>query len=231
MSCAPLPHPPDANVANLRQGQAVTASPATLMEVFPDTSVDASATGFVLSQIPRKGGPILWAQDRLSRYQAGQPCLAGLGTSLPVLHAELKRPADVLWALEEGLRCSALSGVIGEIWGDPAALDFTATKRLAMRAEASGVPVWLIRRSCVPNLSAARERWRIAAMPSSRHPDDAQAPGQPRWRLELFRSRWRKPGVWVASYDRKTRRLRLSDQLSDGSMADHDETFGQSAVG
>ncbi|MGY8996658.1 MAG: hypothetical protein ACKVH7_09470, partial [Alphaproteobacteria bacterium] len=159
-------------MADLRLGQALSASPATLMEVFPDTSVDASATGFVLTQIPRKGGPILWAQDRLSRYQAGQPCLAGLGTSLPVLHAELKRPADVLWALEEGLRCTGLSGVIGEIWGDPAVLDFTATKRLALRAEASGVPVWLIRRSCIPNLSAARERWRIAAMPSSLHPDD-----------------------------------------------------------
>jgi len=231
VSCSPLPHPSDTTLADLRLGQALSASPATLMEVFPDTSVDASATGFFLTQIPRKGGPILWAQDRLSRYQAGQPCLAGLGTSLPVLHAELKRPADVLWALEEGLRCTGLSGVIGEIWGDPAVLDFTATKRLALRAEASGVPVWLIRRSCIPNLSAARERWRIAAMPSSLHPDDTQAPGRPRWRIELFRSRWRKPGVWVASYDRKANHLRLSDQFPDGSVADHGETFGQSAVG
>ena len=33
--------------------------------------------------------------------------------------------------------------VIGELWGDPAALDFTATRRLAVAAERSGVaPVW-----------------------------------------------------------------------------------------
>jgi protein ImuA len=201
------------------------------MEVFPDTAVDACATGFVLTQIPRRGGPILWAQDRLSRYQTGQPYLAGLNTPLRVLHAQLKRPADVLWALEEGLRCSGLSGVIGEIWGDPAVLDFTASKRLALRAEANGIPVWLIRRSCAPNLSAARERWRIAALPSSLHPDDPQAPGQPRWRVELFRSRLRKPGIWTADYDRATHRLRFSERLSDGPAADHGETHPTRAVG
>ena len=70
--------------------------------------------------------------------------------------------------MEEGLRCSGLSGVIGELWGDPAALDFTATRRLAVAAERSRVPCWLVRLGGTANLSGARMRWRIASMPEHR---------------------------------------------------------------
>lgn len=79
-----------------------------------------------------------------------------------MIRVDVSRPADVLWATEEGLRCKALSCVIGEIWGDSPALTFTATKRLAMCAEAHKVPCWLIRHAASPDLSAARDRWRIA---------------------------------------------------------------------
>jgi protein ImuA len=99
--------------------------------------------------------------------------------------------------MEEGLRCSALSGVVGEIWGDPQALDFTATRRLAVAAERHGVACWLIRPGGQPHLSGARERWRLASAPSLAHPFDPKAPGQPRWQAELFRSRRRARGTWL----------------------------------
>ena len=73
--------------------------------------------------------------------------LAGLPEGTEILHLEVSRPLDALWAMEEGLRCPSLGAVIGEIWGDPAVLDFTATKRLALRAEAHRVPAWIIRRA------------------------------------------------------------------------------------
>lgn len=150
-------------------------------------------------------GPILWLQDRQSRQETGRPYLAGmgpgLGASLDLLYLDLNRPADVLWAMEEGLRCPSLGGVIAEVWGNPAVLDFTATKRLALRSEAHNVPAWLIRRGAVADLSAARERWRIASLPSAIVPDDMRAPGAPLWRADLFRARWRTPGQWVARYD------------------------------
>ncbi len=59
-----------------------------------------------------------------------------------------------------------LSAVIGELWGDPAALDFTATRRLAVASERCGVPCWLVRLGGHANLSGARMRWRIASAPS-----------------------------------------------------------------
>ncbi|MCB2052505.1 MAG: hypothetical protein KDE63_13865, partial [Novosphingobium sp.] len=141
-----------------------------------------------------------------------------------MIHVYVSSPADVLWAMEEGLSCKALSGVIGEIWGDPPVLNFTATKRLAMRAEANNLPCWLVRRAASPNLSAARDRWRIASLPSQPHPHDPQAPGAPRWQAELFRSRTKPTGTWVASYDQAADRLDFASPLRDGEMAAGDGT-------
>jgi protein ImuA len=203
----------------------------TLSEAFPETATDAAAIGFVLTRLPPTEAPILWVQDRLSRKEAGRPYLAGIGSRRPVIMVDLSRAADVLWAMEDGLRCRSLGAVIGEIWGDPSALDFTATKRLAMRSEAADVPCWLIRRAASPDLSAARDRWRIGALPSAPHAYDAQAPGAPRWALDLFRSRRSKPGQWVASYDRAQDRLNLAAPIRDRTLATGDGTARQRAAG
>ncbi|WP_322891851.1 MULTISPECIES: hypothetical protein [unclassified Yoonia] len=203
----------------------------TLSEAFVETAADAAALGFALARLPRGQRPLLWVQDRLSRKESGYPSLAGLGAARPLITLHLSRAADVLWAMEEGLRCRSLGGVIGEIWGDPAALDFTATKRLALRSEAAGVPCWLIRRAAHPNLSAARDRWRIGARPSAPHPHDSQAPGAPRWAVDLFRSRHAKPGAWVATYDRAADRVDLVAAVSDRTLDAGDGPAGQRAAG
>lgn len=193
---------------------------ATLSEVFAPAA-DAAAIGFVLSRLPTSSAPVpapaLWIQDRPSRLETGRPYLPGL--SRPLLTVRVSRPADALAAAEEGLRCAALAAVAVEIWGDPPALDFTATKRLALRAEASGTPCWLIRHAASPDLSAARDRWRVSSLPSDAHPDDPRAPGDPRWRVELFRSRRARPGLWTARHDRAADRVDLDAPLRDGAVA------------
>ena len=173
-------------------------APPTLSEVFAETAVDGAVTGFLCAQLRGAANPVLWVQDRLSRREAGRPYLPGLPAGLRILLVSVSRPVDVLWALEQGLDCDGLSAVLGEVWGDPAVVDFTATKRLALRSEARALPCWLIRRAAHPNLSAARMRWRVGSLPSAPHPDDLRAPGQPLWRAELFRARWQTPGSWVA---------------------------------
>jgi len=174
---------------------------ATLSEVFAETATDAAATGFVCAHLRGADKPVLWIQDRLSLQQAGRPCLAGLPVPLALLHVTVSKPVDVLWAMEEGLHCAGLSAVLGEIWGDPPALDFTATKRLALRSEAAQRPAWLIRRAATANLSAARMRWRVSSLPSQTVPYDMRAPGAAQWRADLFRARWQAPGSWVARHD------------------------------
>ncbi len=203
----------------------------TLSEVFASSPTDGGGVGFVLSTLPGTAAPILWLQDQISQSESGRPYLPGLLATRAVIHLTLPRAADVLWAMEEGLRCASLSMVIGEVWGAPAVLDFTATKRLATRAEVSQLPCWLIRRAAAPDLSAARNRWRVASLPSRPHPHDAQAPGDPRWQVELFRARAAQPGTWVATYDRAADRVDFSAAFRDGAVAQGDGAAGLRAAG
>ncbi|WP_056034738.1 ImuA family protein [Loktanella sp. 3ANDIMAR09] len=184
----------------------VHALEPTLSECFATSTLDAAVIGFVCAQLAALAGdprPVLWVQDRISRREAGRPYLAGLPRGLKLLHVMANRPVDVLWAMEEALYSSGVCAVLGEVWGDPPALDFTATKRLALRAEARAVPALLVRRAATPNLSAARQRWRIAALPALPEPYDNRAPGAPLWQAELFRARGRAPGSWVARQDHR----------------------------
>lgn len=189
---------------------------ATLSEAFGSRHpLDAAASGFVLAALPP--GRVLWAQDRLSRAEFGTPFLPGTGR--PMLRLDLTRPADVLDALEDALRSRALAAVVGELHGTPSALSFTASRRLALRAEAAGLPCWLIRHAARPDASAARMRWRLSALPSAAHPDDPLSPGDPRWLAELFRARGQPPSTWVAHHDRAADRLDLSAAPGDRELA------------
>lgn len=216
--------------ASMKTRTAPAARPS-LYEVFPEPGAEAAAGGFVLAEIGAVTAPVLWLQDRLAERESGRPYLPGLGLNGPLLLMQLSRPADVVIAAEEGLRCKALAAVVAEIRGDPPALNFTATKRLALRAEAAGVPCWLIRHGATADLSAARDRWRIATLPSAANPDDPRAPCEPRWRVELFRSRDRRPGEWVAQHERAKDRLDLVAAVPDGTLAEVAGTGGQRAAG
>lgn len=217
----------------------VLTTHAPLTDVFPTGFAAPSATGFVLSLLPQSAEPVLWVQDFLSRRENGAPytpSLRGFGLEQPVLLVTVSHPRDVLWTMEEGAACAGLSAVIGEVHGGPEVLDFTATKRLSLRAEASGVPLYLIRSGDPGGLSAARMRWRVSALPSQAHPQDAQAPGAARWDIDLFRSRGHPPGRWVASHDPEKRqspraadRLRLVPYADDGALAPGDRPIPQRA--
>ena len=176
--------------------------PATLAELFAASPRDGSWAGFLLPQLPA-GGPWLWVQERMAILEAGRIHPPGLPDHA-LIHVEARDSREALWVMEEGLRCAGLSAVIGEIWGDPAALDFTATRRLAVAAERNGVAAFLIRLGGHANLSGARYRWRIASAPSLAHPYDPRAPGAAAWRCELFRARGRPPGRWVVSHEPET---------------------------
>ena len=175
----------------------------TLSELFAASPRDGGATGFLLAQLDR-GAPLLWVQERMAILEGGRIYPPGLGIA-ELIHVEASDARAALWAMEEGLRCSALGGVIGEIWGDPRALDFTATRRLAVAAERSGVSAWLVRLGGQTNLSGARMRWRVASAPSLVNGLDARAPGEAVWAAELFRARGAVPGRWVAVRDPENR--------------------------
>ena len=171
----------------------------TLCELFAAHPRDGGWAGFLLAQLDAEK-PLLWVQERMAILESGRIYPPGIPIS-NLIHVEARDARDALWAMEEGLRCAALSAVIGEIWGDPRALDFTATRRLAVASERFGVAAFLIRLGGQANLSGARMRWRIVSAPSLINDLDGRAPGVPAWNAELFRARGSPPGRWSLAHE------------------------------
>jgi protein ImuA len=190
----------------------------TLSELFATHPRDGGATGFLLAQLER-GKPLLWVQERMAILEAGRIYPPALPFP-DIIHVEARDARAALWAMEEGLRCAALGAVIGEIWGDPKALNFTATRRLAVAAEKSGVAAWLVRLGGSPNLSGARMRWRMVSASSLANPFDPRAPGAAAWEADLFRARGFAIGRWLVALDGKTDSFHLVAAAGDRALGE-----------
>jgi protein ImuA len=187
----------------------------------PDTEHAAAAALFVAGALARLRGPVLWA---LPRDDLFAPALAGVG-----LHPDRLILAvagkQVLSVMEEGLRHRGLAGVVGELEGK---LTLTASRRLQLAAEASGVTAIVLRRArqhddpVLAEPHAAVTRWRLAALPSApplRHAPDLPGLGRARWRLELLRCRGGEPATWIVEACDATGHLALASEFSDRSAA------------
>ena len=107
----------------------------------------------------------------------------------------------LLRAAVDALRCPALGAVIVEGWGPMPELDLTASRRLALAAGKSGVPLFLLRGNARPKPSAAQTRWEVAAAPSRALPGNA--PGRPTFDITLLRQRSGPCGLaWRLEWDR-----------------------------
>jgi protein ImuA len=146
---------------------------------------------------------ILWVQDAAALRLGGRPYRPGLPELLRhrLIHVAAKTPEDLLFALEEGVRCRDFAFVLGELAGNPRALDFTASRRLSLAAEKHGVPLTLVRLDAERDLSSARMRWQVRSAPSPAPRWNAYAPGSSAWHAELFRSRSHAPGEWILRDD------------------------------
>src|SRR6201996_8140444 len=91
------------------------------------------ATLFAAGIAARIHGPVLWC---LRGRDLFAPALARVGLHPDrVIYCETWKDRDVLPAMEEGLRCKGLAGVVGEI----NRLPLTASRRLQLSAGESGI--------------------------------------------------------------------------------------------
>lgn len=167
---------------------------AALHEVYaPGTPDLAAATGFAVGLAIRAAGqrPILWVRQDYLDSETGAlhpPGLSELGLDpARVLLVRARDAEGVLRAGAEAARCGALGAALIEPWGDPRLFDLTATRRLSLAAEGSGVATLLLRASASQSASAARTRWLVQALPSRAL--EANAPGDPAFRIRLLRQR------------------------------------------
>src|SRR3546814_14904985 len=110
----------------------------------------------------------------------------------------------LLRAAAEIVRCDEVGVAVIELWRQPRPLDLTASRRLAVAAEASGVTALMLRIDAAPTPSAAHTRWQVAAAPSP--PLEANAPGIPALDPTLLRQRGGAGGThWCVEWDRDAR--------------------------
>lgn len=167
---------------------------AALHEIHAAGPADlAAATGFTVGLAARAAGarPILWVRQDMLDGETGclhPPGLAELGLDpARILLVRARDAQGVLRAGAEAARCAALGAAVIEPWGTPRLLDLTASRRLALAAEASGVATLLLRSSAGREASAARTRWQVRSLPSRAL--EANAPGDPAFGIRLLRHR------------------------------------------
>ncbi|HEU4471949.1 MAG TPA: Error-prone repair protein ImuA [Flavisolibacter sp.] len=155
---------------------------------------DAAASGgFIsglVSHLMKTGGTAAWISASRTLFPYG---LVQFGIEPDrMLFIDLPKEKELLWTIEEALKCSALSAVVAEL----PRLDFTASRRLQLAVEQSGVTAFLLRSNPKQlQTTACVTRWKITPM-ASEAVDDLPGIGFPRWKIELLKVRNGKPGSW-----------------------------------
>lgn len=184
-------------------------------EVYAAEAGDATATaGFavaVAAGMAEPGQTVLWLRMQRAARSGGVMQANGWaelgGAPGDGLVGVVPDAMALLRAAVDALRCAALGAVIVESWGAMRELDLTASRRLALAAEKSGVPLFLLRMEATPVPSAAQTRWQVAAAPSQALPGNA--PGLPAFDITLLRQRSGPCGLdWRLEWDRDRRIFR-----------------------
>ena len=168
-------------------------------ELISQTVEEAAASwGFMAalaSPLMRKGGVCIWVSYGRTLFP---PALQRFGIKPDqVLFIDVKRERDVLWTIEEALKCEGLGAVVGEV----REIDLTASRRLQLAVEQSRVTGFLFRhqpRNADPIASITR--WRIKPL-SSELEDLLPGVGFPRWDVELLKIRNGRPGRWRVEWN------------------------------
>jgi protein ImuA len=164
-----------------------------------------AAAGFALAlaSLAPKAQHVLWIATDFGMLETGALYgpgldLLGLDTAR-LLVARVARPVDALFAMEEALKCRALSTVVAEV----NEVDLTATRRLSLAAREGGALGLLLRHKPSDAPSAARTRWEVSACPSV--PDELGGLGRTAFRLSLLRNRRGPCGTWTLTWDHHER--------------------------
>jgi protein ImuA len=157
----------------------------------------ASTAGFVagiLSRLMKTGSAAVWIGGSRILFP---PALRAFGIAPDqIIFIELQKEKDILWSVEEALKCGGLAAVIGEI----PELNFTSSRRFQLAVEQSRVTGFILRsnpRSLQTN--ACVSRWKINPLPGL--PDEGlPGLGHPRWQVDLQKIRNGRSGSWQVEW-------------------------------
>jgi protein ImuA len=163
-------------------------------ELISESGESAAATaGFtagILSGLMKNGSAAVWIGRSRILFP---PALKMLGIRPDqIIFIDLQKEKDILWSMEEALKCVGLAAVIGEMPD----ISFTSSRRFQLAVEQSRVTGFILRsnpRNLHPNSCIAR--WKIRSLPGFSK-DGLPGLGHPRWQVDLQKIRNGRPGSW-----------------------------------
>jgi len=163
----------------------------------------ATAAGFALAVSARAARKsTVWIAEDMARAESGAPHGPGFDAfglaPERLLTITAAHTRDLLWAMEEALRCRAVGVAIGELRHSE--LDMVALRRLSLAASERGALALLLRTSPPNDASTAATRWIVSAAPNDC------------FTVELTRNRRGLLGAWT---------LQWSDDEDDIMLATH----------
>jgi protein ImuA len=183
-----------------------------LHEIYAATQSDAACLSGGALMLARRAGrrSCLWVRHVVGQGETGGPSTLGVAElgidPARIVLLRAREAGDALQAGLEGVSCRALDAVIVELWGEAKAYDLVASRRLALAAKASGVPVLVARAAAHPMPSAAQMRWQVRTLPSRALA--GKAPGAPALELTLLRARNGQEGLrYCLEWDRDARQF------------------------
>jgi protein ImuA len=185
----------DAGLGPIRHAFPDSVFPLGAVHEFCCTGAEdaAASSGFIagiLSSMMKKGEVCLWICPSRVLFP---PALKSFGIDPDkVIFIELQKEKNILWAMEEALKCDGLAAVVCEMQE----IGFTVSRRFQLAVEQSGVTGFILRRDPrYLSTTACVTRWKISPLPSSVE-NDMPGVGFPRWNVELLKVRNGKPGSW-----------------------------------
>jgi protein ImuA len=160
---------------------------------------------------PASARNVIWIAEDLSLVENGAlygPALDGIGIAPErLITVAVARMRDVLWAMEEALRCRAVGMVVGEM--RPGGIDQVATRRLALAAAAGNAIGFILYTAPDDAPSAAVTRW-IIGTASSLNAERGHSIGPPRLLARLARNRRGPLGTWIVEWNSVEQRFELA---------------------
>lgn len=144
----------------------------------------------LLGSLMKQGGACLWASTSRKLFP---PSLITFGIEPHrLIFIDLQREKDVLWVMEEALKCDGLAAVIAEVYN----ISFAQSRRLQLAVESSKVTGFLLRNDARKlGTTTCVARWQISPLPSETE-GDLPGVGFARWQVDLLRVRNGSPGTW-----------------------------------
>ncbi|WDF67205.1 Error-prone repair protein ImuA [Sphingobacterium oryzagri] len=170
----------------------------TIHEFITDSQEEeAATTGFVgglLSVLMHNTAVCLWISNSHTVFPAA---IQNFGIAPDrIVFVCMHKEQDILWALEESLKCSSLCCVIAEI----SDLDFIQSRRLQLAVEKSRVTGLLLRKAARVRMSTVcAVRWHVKPLPS-KIIDELPGIGFPVWGVNLLKVKNGNPSHWQVTW-------------------------------